>query len=73
MGATLLPHKHNIYMKGEKLVLRMYMGHLSRGENCTLAIVNGELAYLCPRTIFVSVRAIRNTFGATICNVITGC
>jgi hypothetical protein len=26
IGATLLPHKHNIYIKGEKLVLRMYMG-----------------------------------------------
>lgn len=60
-------------MPGGRSLATYILGHLSRGENCTLAIVNGELAYLCPITIFVSARAIRNTFGATICNVITGC
>ncbi len=60
-------------MPGGRSLATYILGHLSRGENCRLAIVNGELAYLCPRTIFVSARAIRNIFGATICNVITGC
>ncbi|MCC6017377.1 MAG: hypothetical protein LM582_10115 [Desulfurococcaceae archaeon] len=60
-------------MPGGRSLATYILGHLSRGENCTLAIVNGELAYLCPRTIYVSAQAIRNIFGATICNVITGC
>jgi hypothetical protein len=60
-------------MPGGRALGTYLLGHLSRGENCTEAIVNGELTYLCPRTIFVSARAIRNIFGATICNVITGC
>jgi hypothetical protein len=38
-------------MPGGRSLATYILGHLSRGENCTLAIVNGELAYLCPRTI----------------------
>jgi hypothetical protein len=44
------------------------LGHLSMGGNCMLAIVNGELTNLCPIFIFVSVKAVRNLFGLTICN-----
>lgn len=60
-------------MPGGRSLATYILGHLSRGENCQLAIVNGERVYLCPRTIYVSTRAIRNVFGATVCNVITGC
>jgi len=58
---------------GGRALATYLLGHLSRGENCQLAVVNGETVYLCPRTVYVSARAIRNIFGATICDVITGC